>query len=106
MPEREVLIAIRPADIPLLRDPRNPDPLNTGIPTLDELNRRWDVVAMTPVYPDIDPADATAAEHGLAGVFKLEVPPLTDIDTLLTAYEADAHIAYAEYNEPASIPNP
>lgn len=106
LPNQDVLIAIRQDDVPMLRDPRDPDPLDTGIPTLDELNRQWDVSAMTPVYPDIDPNDIAALDHGLAGVFKLAVPPLTDIDELLAAYEADTHIEYAEYNEPASILDP
>lgn len=103
LPGREVLIAVHPADIPLLRDPGNPNPFDTGIPALDELNRQWDVEAMTPVYPDIDPTDPAAIDHGLAGVFKLVVPRLTDIDALLAAYEADAHIAYAEFNEPVTF---
>jgi hypothetical protein len=98
----EVLIAIRPENIPLLSNPGDPDLLNTGIPSLDDLNRRWEVEAMLPLYPDVSPDDEIAIQNGLAGVFKLVLPPFTDVDQLIEEYEADAHVAYAEYNEPAT----
>mgnify|MGYP000193816424 FL=1 len=104
LPNREVLMALHTADVALLHDPNNVDPLDTGIPSLDELNQHWNVDAMVPVYPDVDVTDELALEHGLVGTFKLVVPPLTDIEELIAAYEADPHVEYAEYNEPVSIP--
>jgi hypothetical protein len=99
---REVLIGIRSDDVPLLQEPSNPDPLNTGIPSLDELNRKWGIEEMIPVYPDISSDDAIAGQYGLAGVFKLILPPFTDQDEFVKDYEADPHVEYAEYNEPAT----
>ena len=57
---------------------------------------------MLPLYPDVSPDDEIAIQNGLAGVFKLVLPPFTDVDQLIEEYEADAHVAYAEYNEPAT----
>ena len=98
---QEVLIGISPDGVVLLRDRADPDPVATGIESLDALNREWGVESMVPVYPDVAADDELAAQYGLAGVFKLVLPAQTDVEDLIAAYEADPHIEYAEANAPA-----
>ncbi len=100
---KEILIGIEPADIPLLVNPAEPDPTQTGISSLDVLNETWRVRQMVPLYPDIAPDDEIAARYGLIGVFKLVVPANTDLEQMIAAYTVDPHIQYAELNKPAQI---
>lgn len=99
----EILIGIEPAEIPLLHNIDEPNPTQTGIPSLDALNKTWEVSQMIPLYPDIAPDDEIAARYGLSGVFRLVVPGNTDLEQMITEYTADSHIQYAELNKPAQI---
>jgi hypothetical protein len=99
----EILIAIKPEAIPLLNNPEEPDPFHTGIPSLDSLNRKWDVYQMIRVFPDVSPDDETAARYGLAGIFKLVVPKNTDLTAMIQDYQTDQHVDYAEMNQPYEI---
>lgn len=100
---REVLIGIKESDVVSLRNRSNLDPFDTGIDSLDALNREWGVESMIPVYPDVSADDEQAVKYGLAGVFKLVVPGDTKIEDLIKAYEADPHIEYAEVNSPVKV---
>lgn len=99
----EILIAHKPEAIPLLNKPEEPDPLDTGIPSLDTLSRKWNVRRMVRVFPDISPDDEVAGRYGLAGIYKLVVPRGTDLAEMIRDYEADPHIDYAELNQPYEI---
>jgi hypothetical protein len=94
----EVLIGLHPQAVSLLTRPDEPDPLATGIASLDALNRKWKVQQMVPVFASVSPDDDIAARHGLAGVFKLVAPAPQDLAAMIVDYEADPHIAYAETN--------
>lgn len=99
----ELLIGIKSESILLLVDPTNPDPTNTGITSLDELNANWDVLEMKPVFPDVSSDDEAAQRSGLSGIFKLIVGGKTDLDAMLAEYQADQHIEYIEVNKPVEI---
>lgn len=99
----EFVIGIRSEFVPLLVDPVHPDPTNTGISTLDELNAKWTVLEMEPVFPDVSPDDETAQKFGLNGVFKLIVKGGADVDAIIADYQADQHIEYIEVNKPVKI---
>lgn len=101
--DAEILIAIKSNDIAALTNPGDPNPVNTGIPSLDALNRQWNVKQMTPLYPNLSPDDEVAAKYGLVGVFRLVVPDNTNVTAMIKAYEADPHIEYAEFNAPVEI---
>lgn len=94
----EILIALKAEAIPLLSQPQEPDPTQTGIPSLDSLNCKWNVHRMVRVFPDVSPDDKAAARHGLAGTYKLLVPEGTDLGAMIRDYQADPHIDYAEPN--------
>lgn len=98
-----MLIALKPEAILLLNKPEAPNPLDTGIPSLDALNLKWNVHQMVRVFADVSPEDDAAVRYGLAGVFKLVVPRGTDLDDLIQDYDADTHIDYAEPNQPYEI---
>jgi len=83
-----------------LRQLQEPEPMHTGIPSLDSLNRKWDVLQMVRVFPDISPDDKIAARYGLAGIYKLVVPEGTDLAAMIRDYQADPHVDYAELNQP------
>lgn len=99
----EILIALKPEAIPLLSHPEEPDPFDTGIPSLDSLNRKWDVHQMIRVFPDVLPDDEAAARYGLAGIYRLVVPGDTDLAAMIRDYQSDPHIDYAELNQPYEI---
>ena len=99
----EILIALKPEAIPLLRDPEELDPFDTGIPSLDSLNRKWNVHQMIRVFPNVSPDDEAAARYGLAGIYKLVVPGGTDLAAMIQDYQSDPHIDYAELNQPYEI---
>lgn len=99
----EILIALKPEAIPLLSKPEEPDPMDTGIPSIDSLNRKWKVRRMVRVFPDVSPDDEVAARYGLAGIYKLLVLGGTNLSAMIEDYKADPHIAYAELNQPYEI---
>lgn len=96
----EILIGLTVEAAPLIFQPKQPDPANTGIPSLDALNQKWQVQQMIPLFPDVSPNDAAAVRHGLAGIYKLVVPKGTDLNAMIQEYEADPNVAYAEVNKP------
>jgi hypothetical protein len=96
--DREILIGVKSEYIPLLVDSNQLTPTKTGILSLDTLNQQWGVIEMTPLYPNLPPDDEVAIKYGLAGAYKLVVPPGTNIATMIQAYQADIHIEYAERN--------
>jgi hypothetical protein len=69
-----------------------------GIISLDQLNRKYAVQQISPVFADFSLTDPVAAQYGLAGVFKLTVPLGTDIFAMIAEYQKDPAIAYAEPN--------
>lgn len=95
--ESAILIGIKPEALAALKNPQAPDPHDTGIASLDALNVKWGVKAMTRVF-DISPDDEVAVKAGLAGVYKLVASPGTNLTNMVRDYQADAHIAYAEVN--------
>lgn len=95
----EILIGLKPDAILLMDDTKDPDPLRTGISSLDSLNRKWKVNAMTPVFPDVSADDKVATRHGLAGVYRLSVSDGTNLATMVQDYSSDPHVAYAEFNQ-------
>ncbi|MGQ9829613.1 MAG: hypothetical protein ACUVSY_18535 [Roseiflexus sp.] len=96
----EILIGLTEDAARFIRQPQQPDPLNTGLPSLDALNRKWRVQRMIPVFPDVSPTDAAAVRHGLAGVYKLVVAKGTNLRVMIQEYRLDPNIAYAEINTP------
>ncbi|MCS6880465.1 MAG: S8 family peptidase [Chloroflexaceae bacterium] len=73
-------------------------PGQMGIASLDRLNQRHAVQQISPVFTQVDLADPIATQYGLAGVFKLTVPAGTDIFAMISEYQRDPAIAYAEPN--------
>ncbi len=73
-------------------------PDQTGVTSLDLLNRRYAVQQISPVFTQFNPSDPIAVQYGLAGVFKLTVPVGTDIFAMIAEYQRDPTIAYAEPN--------
>jgi hypothetical protein len=95
----EILVGLKPEAVPALLNRQNPDPFNTGLASLDDLNRAWDVQQMEPLFPDLSPDDEVAARQGLTGIFKLVVPPETNLDSMIAAYRSDPNVDYAELNQ-------
>lgn len=98
--EREILIGLTVEAAPSIQQPKNPNPANTGIPSLDELNQKWRVQRMIPVFPEASLDDPIAVRYGLAGVYKLVVPAGTNLNAMIQEYSADPNVAYAELNQP------
>ena len=101
--EGVVLIAIKSEAISLLSNFDNPDPANTGIPSLNDLNQKWKVKKMEKVFPGIAADDDVAARYGLAGVFKLEVDANTDVGEMIKDFENNPFIDYAESEQTFEI---
>jgi hypothetical protein len=99
----EILIALRPEAIPLLIRPEDPDPEDTGIPSIDSLNLKWHVRQMVRVFNDVSQEDEAAVRYGLAGVYRLVLPTGTDLVRAQQDYETDPYIDYAEPNQPYEI---
>jgi hypothetical protein len=95
----EILIGLKPEAVPALLNRQGPDPFNTGLASLDALNRTWDVQQMEPLFPDLSPDDEVAARQGLTGIFKLVVPAETNLDSMIAAYRSDPNVDYAELNQ-------
>jgi|GEM_PF-4083505 len=96
----EILIGLTNDAAQFILQPQQPNPFNTGLPSLDALNRKWRVQRMTPVFPDVSPNDAAALRYGLAGVYKLAVPRGTNLRAMIQEYQSDPNVAYAEINTP------
>jgi len=76
------------------RGPLAPD--DTGLASVNRLNRRFGVQRMEPVFTTLQPQSTDG--YGLSRVYKLVVPPQTDLDAMLAAYQADSNVEYAEPN--------
>ncbi len=77
--------------------PRRPlAPADTGLVSVNRLNRRFGVQRIEPVFTTLQPQNAD--DYGLNRVYKLVVPPQTDLDAMLAAYQADPNVEYAEPN--------
>jgi len=99
-----LIITLTPSARARLIRPDAPDPTNTGLPSLDRLNRAWRVTRMTPVFPDVDPADPVAQRHGLTAVYRLTAAPLPLPRMMARAYAADPHVASVEIPGDIAIP--
>lgn len=95
----EILIALKPEAVSLLNQPQEPDPMHTGIPSLDLLNRKWQVHRMVKVFSEVSPGDELATRYGLAGIYKLVVPRGTNLAAMVRDYRGDPNIEYAEINQ-------
>lgn len=95
----EILIGLEPEAVLLLHHGGELDPFDTGIPSLDSLNRKWNVQRMIPVFPAVSPDDEAAIRHGLGGIYKLVVPSNTDLKAIVQDYPSDPNVEYAELNE-------
>jgi len=93
----EILIGLKPEIIERVAG-RRLSPTQTGIASLDRLNRKYAVQQISPVFTHINLADPIAVKYGLAGIFKLTVPTGTDIFAMIAEYQRDPAIAYAEPN--------
>ena len=96
----EILIGLSTEVLPQLIHQEGPDPENTGISALDDLNARWNVQSMVPLFPDLTAGDETADQYNLSGVYKLIVvlPADTDLTAVVRDYDASPNIGYAEIN--------
>lgn len=93
----EILIGLRPEAVQHVAGQMlKPD--QTGITSLDSLNRKYAVQQISSVFTQFNPSDPIAVQYGLAGVFKLTVPIGTDIFAMISEYQRDPVIAYAEPN--------
>lgn len=99
----DILIGLHAGAIPRLHDPQGPDPGDTGIPSLDTLNQKWGVIRMVPLFPEISPDDEVAARQGLAGIYRLTIPPARDLDSLLADYRSDENVEFAEFDRPFEV---
>ncbi|WP_376792868.1 S8 family peptidase [Thermoflexus sp.] len=93
----EILIGLKPEVVQNLAGQRT-SPGQIGIASLDQLNQKYAVQQISPVFTQIDLTDPIATKYGLAGVFKLTVPAGTDIFAMVREYQRDPAIAYAEPN--------
>lgn len=98
----EILIGLRSEVVQSLAGQKM-TPSQTGIASLDQLNQRYAVQQISPVFTQVDLVDSIATQYGLAGVFKLTVPAGTDIFAMIAEYQRDPAIAYAEPNLVYSI---
>jgi len=101
--DRSILIGFTPQAFKQLVSPKQPDPLATGIATIDALNLKWHVEQMIPLFPNVSPDDEAAVRNRLAGIYKLVVTSGTDLEAMIRDYEADSNIAYAERNQTIEI---
>jgi len=93
----EILIGLKPELAQRVADQRV-TPSQTGIASLDGLNRKYTVQQISPVFTHLNLGDPIAIRYGLAGVFRLTVPAGTDIFAMIAEYQGDPAIAYAEPN--------
>lgn len=93
----EILIGLKPEVVQNLAGQRR-FPGQIGVASLDQLNQKYSIQQISPVFTQIDPTDPIAIKYGLAGVFKLTVPAGTDIFTVMSEYRKDPAVAYAEPN--------
>jgi subtilisin family serine protease len=103
----QILIGLKPGLAPANLAPQMTGG-KLGIASLDSLNQRHRVQQVSALFNDIEPGDLIAARLGLNGVFKLTLPPGTDIFAAIAEYQADPSVAYAEPNRiyrATEIPN-
>jgi len=93
----EILIGLRPELTQRVAGQRV-TPSQTGIVSLDRLNRKYAVQQISPVFTHLNLDDPIAVRYGLAGVFRLTVPAGTDIWAMIAEYQGDPAMAYAEPN--------
>lgn len=93
----EILIGLRSEVVQSLAGQKM-TPSQTGIASLDQLNQRYAVQQISPVFTQVDLVDSIITQYELAGVFKLTVPAGTDIFAMIAEYQRDPAIAYAEPN--------
>jgi hypothetical protein len=98
----EILVGLWPDAIRQL-DKKPLIPSQTGISSLDQLNQRYGVQMVTPLFTGIAAHDTVAERHGLEGIFKLRVPAGTDIFAMIAEYQLDPAVAYAEPNRVYSL---
>lgn len=97
----EILIGLKPEAAAQLMAPRQPDPVRTGLPSIDLLNQKWEVYQMIALFPDVSPTDEVAIRNGLGGIYKLKTRTRASLQTMLVEYRADANVIYAEINRVA-----
>jgi len=94
----EVLISVKPGYLPSMRlqDLR---PTHTGLPALDRVNRTLQVQSLEPlIRPGIGALEGQAASGALARVFRVKLPPGTELEGVLRFYRQQEFIEYAEPN--------
>lgn len=69
--------------------------ITTGIPSLDQLNSQFKVVAMTRLFPGAENM-WEGGQFGLDRVYRLELAPQADIMDAVTAYASNPFIASAQ----------
>jgi subtilisin family serine protease len=65
----------------------------TGIPTIDEMNRRWQVQEIKKVILDPNPDDI-AKRMGLDLLYLFTFPKATDIGPIMAVYQASRYVKY------------
>lgn len=90
----EILIGIRPERLQDMNDLGR----ESYISSLDLLNIKYDVEQVEPLFRSLKATDTLAVKHNLAGIYKLTVPPGTDLFAMISDYQKDAAVAYAEPN--------
>ncbi|NQT63822.1 MAG: S8 family serine peptidase [Candidatus Marinimicrobia bacterium] len=79
----------------------------TNIRTLDNLFVRYSVNAISPSFK-LNPKKMRPGLPDLSRIYKLDVSPETNLETLITALEKDVHVVYAERVPlfyPETVPN-
>lgn len=94
----EIVISLKEESMPQLKSLSQPEPMDTGISSLDVLNEKWQVKEMVPVFPDLSEEDLLAEQYGLANIYLLRLPAHMKLEQVIRDYVADPHIEYAEVN--------
>ena len=93
----EILIGLKPEVIQALDLPE----VNRSkiiVPSLDEINEKYQVQEISLVFEELDQADPIAEQYGMTGIFRLTVPYGTDIFAMIADYRRDPAVEYAELN--------
>lgn len=96
---REIIIALENEAFLMMKSPSQPEPLDTGIHSLDVLNEKWQVEEMRPVFPDVHDEDLAAARYGLERIYLIRLSANTNLEDVIREYENDSGIEYIEKNE-------
>ncbi len=80
----------------------------TGITSLDQINEELQVQRFTRTVPTAAPPPLGIDRHGLRQVYTVQLPPGSDVDAAIAAYEQDPAVIYAEpnYIEPLTAITP